>query len=47
MGVDMSVLGAQVELGEKEATRQVVLEGFRKIVDGCASKDDDSRLAQE
>ena len=45
MGVHMSVLGARVEWGGKEVTRQVVLEGLRKIVDGKA--DDFSRLAQE
>ena len=38
MGVHMSVLGARVEWGEKEETRQVVLEGVRKIVDGYAGK---------
>lgn len=48
MGVHMSVLGARVEWGEKEVTRQVVLEGLRKIVDGYSSKAVDfSRLAQE
>ena len=33
MGVHMSVLGARIEWGEKEVTRQVVLEGLRMIVD--------------
>ena len=48
MGVHMSVLGARIEWGEKEVTRQVVLEGVRKIVDGYSSKAVDfSRLAQE
>ena len=48
MGVHMSVLGARVEWGEKEVTREVVREGLRKIVDGYASKTVDfSRLAQE
>ena len=50
MGVHMSVLGARIEWGEKEVSRQVVLEGLRKIVDGYASKADASsfsRLAQE
>ena len=46
MGVHMSVLGARVEWGEKEMTREVVLEGLRKIVDGYASETVDfSRLA--
>jgi len=48
MGVHMSVLGARVEWGEKEVTRQVVLEGRRKIVDGYAGNAVDfSRLAEE
>jgi hypothetical protein len=48
MGVHMSVLGARVEWGEKEVTRQVVLEGLRKIVDGYAGNAVDfSRLAEE
>ena len=34
MGVHISILGARVEWGEKELTRQVVLEGLRMIVDG-------------
>ena len=34
----MSVLGARVEWGEKEETRQVMLEGVRKIVDGYPGK---------
>jgi len=34
MGVHMCVLGARVEWGEKELTRQVVLEGLRMVVDG-------------
>ena len=33
MGVHMSILGARVEWGGKEVTRQVVLEGLRMIVD--------------
>lgn len=41
MGVHMSVLGARVEWGEKEVTREVVLEGLRKIVEGYESKADD------
>jgi hypothetical protein len=42
MGVHMSVLGARVDWGEKEVTREVVLEGLRKIVDGYyGSKADD------
>jgi aminoglycoside phosphotransferase (APT) family kinase protein len=48
MGVHMSVLGARVEWGEKEVTRQVVLEGLRKIVDGYPYQVVNfSRLAQE
>ena len=46
MGVHMSVLGARVEWGEKEVTRQVVLEGLRKIVNGYAKAGDLSRLAE-
>ncbi|KAF8808046.1 hypothetical protein BYT27DRAFT_7099486 [Phlegmacium glaucopus] len=34
MGVHLSILGARVEWGEKEVTRQVVLEGLRMVVDG-------------
>jgi len=41
MGVHMSILGARVAWGEKEVTRQVVLEGLRKIVDGYRSWEGD------
>jgi len=40
MGVHLSILGARVEWGEKELTRQVVLEGLRMLVDGYESKAD-------
>ena len=41
MGVHMSILGARVAWGGKEVTRQVVLEGLRKIVDGYGREGDD------
>jgi len=41
MGVHMSILGGRVEWGEKELTRQVVLEGLQMVVEGYESKADD------